>query len=208
MNKEAAKNVLFELKEILDGLEIEFWLNYATCVGAYRDRAFCEFDEDIDLGVKHEVIVPKMKLLKQVLQQRGFAIMPVSSPFIYERALKVVKNNIHVDIIDYALNDGERFHPHYIHDHAVVHNAYLFENLQTINFLGKEFLIPNPTKEFLVSIYGTEWHVPNLKYDFPEDYRNYRPEYWRTTMYYKPTEKYHQRIKAAWIAYRLEMGSH
>lgn len=205
MNKEAAKNVLFELKEILDGLGIEFWLNYATCVGAYRDKAFCEFDEDIDLGVKHEVIVPKMKLLKQVLQQRGFAIKAISTPFIYERALKVAKNNIHVDIIDYALSDGERFHPHYIHDHAVVHDCYLFEDMQMINFLGRNFLIPNPTKEFLISIYGENWHVPNLKYDFPKDYRNYRPEYWRTTIYFKPTKKYHERIKAAWIAYRLEM---
>lgn len=205
MNKEDAKEILFELKEILDGLDIEFWLNYATCVGAYRDKAFCEFDEDIDLGVKHEIIVPKMKLLKQVLQQRGFAMKAISTPFIYERALKVVKNNIHVDIIDYALNDGERFHPHYIHDHAVVHDAYLFEDLKTIDFLSREFLIPYHVEDFLVSIYGENWHVPNSTYEFPKDYCNYRPEYWRTTIYYKPTIRYHQKVQAAWIAYRLEM---
>jgi len=208
MDKENAKNVLFELKKILDACNIEFWLNYATCVGAYRDKAFCEHDKDIDLGVKHENIVPKIDLLKDTLKQHGFLIMAISKPYIYERALKVKKLDVPIDIIDYAISGNERFHPHYIHDHAVVHDASLFNNLQTIDFLGQEFLIPNPVEEFLISIYGEDWHIPNLVYNFPDDYRNYREHYWQATIYHNLTKEYYETMQTAWEKYQLGLKEH
>lgn len=202
MNKEAAKNLLFELKEIFDGCGVEFFLNYGTALSAYRGD-FCEGDLDIDLGVKHERIVPKMKILKETFKAHKFAIKVHTSPFIYERAMKVANHfRINVDIIDYALNKNHRFHNHYIDDHAAVHDASLFENMQTINFLGKEFLVPNPVEKFLESMYGGNWNIPVPVFT---KYKHYVQEYWRTTGYCKPTEMYHKRIDAAFIAYRLEL---
>ena len=200
MNKENAKDLLFELKDILEACNVEFFLNYGTCLSAYRG-AFCDGDLDIDLGVKHEVIVPKMKILKETFTAHKFAMKIHSSPFIYERGMKVANRyRINVDIIDYAINKNDRFHNHYIYNHAAVHEASLFENLKTINFLGKDFLVPNPVEKFLESIYGEDWRIPVPVFT---EYVHYVQDYWRTTSYYKVTEMFRERKKAAWKAYKI-----
>lgn len=199
-----AQKLLFELKEVFDNLDIPFFLNYGTCLSAYRG-GFVDGDLDVDLGVFHEIIVPKMEPLKQELARRGFKMMIHSKPFIYERALKAVKYGINVDLIDYALNErtNERFHNHYLLDYAAVHPASWFDDLKTINFLGKDFLMPNPPEKFLASMYGSKWQIPVSIFD---DYRHLVGEYWRTTKFAKPTIMYYKRAAAAWEAYRLEVG--
>ena len=101
MNLAVAKIILFEVKEILDELGIEFWLHYGVCLGAHREGNFIEYDKDIDLGVKHEVIVPRMKELKAVFFSHGYRMKAASAPFPYERALSVYKNSIHTDIVGF-----------------------------------------------------------------------------------------------------------
>ena len=44
--KQQATQNLLDIKKILDELKIVFWLDAGTLLGAYRDKDFCEGDED------------------------------------------------------------------------------------------------------------------------------------------------------------------
>lgn len=209
MNKDAAKKVLFEIVDIFGAYDINLILHCGTLIGAYRGD-FQEGDEDLDFAVKHEEIVPKIKLLKESLHAHGYGMMVHSNPYLYERGLKIAKvvegNTIHADIIDYALNGKHRFHQHYKIDYASVHDADFFENLQTVKFLGRDFIVPCRVEEFLESIYGKDWRTPKVKVDFPEDYKNIVVNYWDKTIYSKATEIFHKRRETAWQAYKIEIG--
>lgn len=210
MNKEAAKQMLFELVDIFDACNVKLFLHCGTLISAYRG-SFQEGDEDLDFAVKHEDIVPKMKLLKDTLISHDYRMMIHSKPYIYERGMKVAKtfngNEIRADIIDYAINGKDRFHPHREIDYATVHEARFFEDPLYLNFLGRDFLIPSSVDEFLESIYGEDWRTPKVKCIFPNDYKNIRLNYWRTTLQAKATEMYYKRLSAAWQAYKLEIAN-
>ena len=50
MEMSTAEALLIEAKEILDGLGIIFFLRHGTCLGAVRDQALIEWDDDLDIG--------------------------------------------------------------------------------------------------------------------------------------------------------------
>ena len=60
MDKDNAKRILLEVKEVLDKNDVEFWLCFATCLGAVREGDFIDNDFDIDLGIKHYFLWSKL----------------------------------------------------------------------------------------------------------------------------------------------------
>ncbi|GAG75447.1 unnamed protein product, partial [marine sediment metagenome] len=51
MNKENALKTLLDLKEVLDSLNIKFWLSDGTLLGFHRESDFISHDPDIDIGI-------------------------------------------------------------------------------------------------------------------------------------------------------------
>lgn len=186
LDKEKAKIVLFEIKEILDKLGIEFWLLHGTCLGIYRDGDFCDGDNDMDLGVKHEIIISRMDELKSVFQEYSYHIVTVLSPYRYERAIRVKKSGIKTDILDWALNGSDRFCPHDKKNFCQVYKAFLFENMSTIKFHDREFLVPTPVEKYLEASYGKTWRVPQSRF-FKKLCRV--SGYWLKTSFSKNKEK-------------------
>ena len=50
MDERTAEALLKEAKQILDRLGLVFFLRHGTCLGAVRDNAFIEWDDDLDIG--------------------------------------------------------------------------------------------------------------------------------------------------------------
>ena len=64
-----------EVREILNGLNIEFWLDTGTLLGAVRDGEVIPWEYDVDLGAwKNSITKDKKKLLVKQLEQAGFDV--------------------------------------------------------------------------------------------------------------------------------------
>ena len=50
MDMTAAEALLKEAKQILDRLGVAFFLRHGTCLGAVRDDALIQWDDDVDIG--------------------------------------------------------------------------------------------------------------------------------------------------------------
>ena len=51
MNKENALKTLLDLKDVLDSLNIKFWLSDGTLLGFHRESDFISHYHDIDIGI-------------------------------------------------------------------------------------------------------------------------------------------------------------
>ena len=161
-------NCIGEVKEILDGVGVEFWLDYGTALAAYRNKAPMFHDiQDIDVSVRIEDVDEK-KLLEI---EKWFAIKQWSYPndgiykdtrYLFQHCFK--KGSLHCDIWyfdkvkDYRWRTWARQDGLYI---WLVCPAKYYENLKTkVMYCGKEFLIPNDIENYLVLTYGLDWKVP------------------------------------------------
>jgi phosphorylcholine metabolism protein LicD len=163
MNKVIATEVLKDADRILKANEVEYFLIYGTCLGAIRDQNFVETDTDIDLGVKHELLIPKIKKLMNDFREDGFIVYGFSHPYPYLRALNIFKNGILIDIRNFEKHGDTRFLQRINSDRVDVANTYKaewFDNLKEIEFRGMTVKVPNPPEEYLTRNYG-DWRTPD-----------------------------------------------
>jgi len=50
MNMREAEKVLLQIRQLMDDLNIIFFLRHGTCLGAVRDGELIPWDDDIDIG--------------------------------------------------------------------------------------------------------------------------------------------------------------
>jgi len=158
MDKEKAKQVLFEIKDILDEAGLEFFLINGTLIGAIRDKNFPKRDEDIDLAAKIYELIPRIPRLCRTFRAHGFRTKTYTTPYAFERNLKMIKDSIHTDLVcfDYNEKTNEIFRAGR-KGFSKVYDRKFIDNLQEVEFLGKKFLMPNYHEEYLTIDYGPGW---------------------------------------------------
>lgn len=102
MDEKIAINLLREVKDILDELGIQFWLESGVLLGAVREGRFIGWDYDIDLGTWAKYI-PKMKIISKEFCDRGFEVYYSK----YNNVMGFWKNGISVDLPFWRLS-GKR----------------------------------------------------------------------------------------------------
>ena len=162
MDEELAKRVLFIIADILKDLDIQFFLASGTCLGAYRDGGIIKRDDDIDLLTKAEEFVPKFPLLMKTLKEtfKGCKIGGGHLPLRRTNRMSIFRHGQRWDIGSLFLIDNERWSPHVLRHR--VYPAYLFDNPEQIDFLGRKFNIPTPVTEYLELNYGSDYMIPRL----------------------------------------------
>ena len=77
MDMTTAEAVLKEAKQILDQLGLVFFLRHGTCLGAVRDNAFIEWDDDLDIGSViglHGLTEDLVQKGAEAFRERGYAV--------------------------------------------------------------------------------------------------------------------------------------
>ena len=171
MEMSTAEMMLREANEILGGLGIVFFLRHGTCLGAIRDHALIEWDDDIDIGSiigLHGLTEDAIDLAAEAFRARGYDVI-----------VSETDREIDVDLSRPGAPMGWTCH------RIIDDNIYqwpglpipvsLHTNLKQIDFLGEKFNVPNPPEEDLRLKYGPEWMIPK-RIDFEQDILDLMPD--------------------------------
>jgi len=89
-----------EVKEVLDELDIKFWLASGALLGAIREGRFLPWDPDIDVGTS-DVYLSKMKMICEKFNEHGFSAYYSH----YNSIVGLWKDGASVDIPFWRLGD-------------------------------------------------------------------------------------------------------
>lgn len=169
-----AANLLKEAKQIVEGLGVTFFLRQGTCLGAIRDNAIIPWDDDVDIGGViglHGLTEESVYRVADAFRAKGYYAKVESRAYqIYVPLMKSPEASIRVDWTCYRIIDDGIWHfP------GIRLPLRLFTELKEIEFLGENFLVPNPPEEYLSLKYGKEWSVPK-QYGYEKDVLDMIPD--------------------------------
>ncbi len=149
MKEEEAIEDLKLIKKILDKLKIPFFLNFGTLLGAYRDGKFLPDDKDIDIGI---LGIARRPEIMDALEKEGFIHRIVNKSILNLYIIRKVPVDIHL------FKDMGKC---YLDGASLYRIPKKFTQFKKLKFIGRNFLIPKQTKEYLVHYYGEKWDNPN-----------------------------------------------
>jgi len=161
INPDLATQMLKEAKDIMDPLGVPFFLRQGTCLGAVRDQAFIPWDDDIDLGcviglngLTEDMIAPVFNAFRD----QGYFVNEESND--HWIAAGMMKSSLRIDLTFFRIIDDNIFHFPFIWV-----PARLFASLKEIEFMGGNYLVPNPPEEYLRTKYGPDWVTPKVAFE-------------------------------------------
>jgi len=99
-DKQQAFKDLQRFKKFTDSIDVEFWLDWGTLLGAVREGKFIEWEQDIDLGFMYKDL-EKIADNKEILESYGFRLFPKPEGFAAIADGKTSK----IDLGGYVEND-------------------------------------------------------------------------------------------------------
>jgi phosphorylcholine metabolism protein LicD len=180
LNKNFMKNgqkALYAIDDAFKELNIEYWLEFGTLLGAVREKDFIGHDEDIDLGLfsvnynkDNEKIFNKYGLIKvrEILSENGD----------YAREETYTYNEVEIDLFYFHKREEEM----YCHTFApekgksrvqtiedlgglkIRELRYPYKGLKYINFFERDFLVPSNIEEHLSASYGKNYMIKDENY--------------------------------------------
>jgi phosphorylcholine metabolism protein LicD len=166
MNKEVAFKNLFLAYAILNKHGVKCCLSHGALLGAYRDKDFIDWDDDIDLWA--DMATSKNRLaMEQELRDAGFYVPPIGDK---DKPVNPETNMPYSDTV--AIKDGEKIEiwwfvkqgDQYVYDiyrdSSIKLDKKFYEPLSSIYFKGVEFNCPSYLEEWLTIAYG-DWKTPS-----------------------------------------------
>ena len=151
-----AEEMLREAKQIMDRLEVVFFIRQGTCLGAIRENKLISWDDDLDLGSVlglNGLTEASIDRVVAAFRENGyFAKVDANDHYI---TVAVVKSSIRMDWECFRIIDENIFHYP-----GIQFPIRLFTELKEIEFIGEKFLVPNPPEEYLRIKYGPSWMTP------------------------------------------------
>jgi hypothetical protein len=151
-----AHGMLRDAKQILDRLEVVFFLRQGTCLGAVRDKALIPWDDDVDLGSVlglHGLSERSIDPVVAAFKDKGYSANVESTDHYLNTV--IMKSSVRMDWACYRIIDNNIFHYP-----GIRLPIRLFTQLKEIELIGEKFLVPNPPEEYLRIKYGPSWMTP------------------------------------------------
>jgi|ETN01SMinimDraft_4_1059930.scaffolds.fasta_scaffold06072_5 hypothetical protein len=171
MDIQKGEKVLLEIKELMDELNVIFFLRHGTCLAAVRDGQLIKWDDDLDIGSIIGMNGLNEKSIYETVDKfklAGFEVEAGESSLNIQVTL--CKFGISADWTCYKIFQGS------IYQYPVVKiPVELHDDLKPISFLGATFFVPNPPEKYLELKYGSEWQIPK-EMDYEGDIINSIPE--------------------------------
>ncbi len=175
----SGKEVMQKLKEAFEELNIPYWLEYGTLLGAYRDKNFISNDLDIDLGL---FLSDSSPLVAKKLAEKGFVrerkITIDNGSYGLEESYNY--KGVGVDLF-YFVKQGEQVYSHVFTKEVGMswektvakYGGYLVREIHfpwvgdigSIDFLGDKYSIPPCVENHLSSHYGENFMKKDDKWD-------------------------------------------
>ena len=151
-------------KKALDLIGQRIFLSSGTALGAVRDGKFIEYTNDIDIGIFakefNSGLVDSMRGQGfRHTYKEGSIDCACQLGFRHEEFKVIIEILFYYEGQDSLWYGTRGFLCHCTENRYCVWKFPKFE-LSTIEFLGENFLIPNPTETYLVSKYGPDWRTP------------------------------------------------
>jgi len=144
---------LIEIKEILEKINLSFFLVGGVLLGAVRDKNFIKWDWDVEISVFSEVALKHLSEIVNLSNASGFKTTIVNSSR-ENLKVKLIKYDNKYSIEGLYKKKQYRLRKNYKYPES------FFTNLASINFLGENYLVPSPTSDFLTFVYGADWRTP------------------------------------------------
>lgn len=146
LNVEGLEKSLAELHDVFKQHGISFWLRDGTALGVLRGGRIIASDDDVDVGVWLDDL-PAVERALEDLEELGFVVYEK-----YNFMISLLKRWESIEIVvskSWAAND-------------TYHNFVdtFFEDLKTVDYLGREFNVPSRSDDYLEFCYGPDWRTP------------------------------------------------
>ena len=162
-SKQESAQALQDFKEILDQLKVRFFLDGGTALGAYREKDFCEDDQDdIDLTTLGD---DKMLDIVELAGTKGFTAYKAwkkKGQTTSQIAMK--RNGVKIDLMFKEIKKKEAWWTVYKRD-GVVYKSLNKKHYKKrgkppqVNFYGETYNLPYDIEEYLFTRYGN-WQTP------------------------------------------------
>mgnify|MGYP001474216792 FL=1 len=158
---------------VLESLDVNYWLDYGTLLGAIRNKGFVKGDGDIDIGID---IKENISGIISSFKEKGFKLYCFYhvSPESSGRIVSLKKKGIIVDLYNYTISDSSMYCTIYeqegcesideyyrIHNTLMVYNLLFDFKIETMDYslFDMNFKIPKNYEEYLTTIYGSDYMV-------------------------------------------------
>ncbi|CAA6812461.1 MAG: LicD family protein [uncultured Sulfurovum sp.] len=173
-----AEETLIQVNHIFKELDIQYWLEYGTLLGAIRDKSFIKHDLDIDLGIFLDDYSEDMEI---IFKRYGFKkIRNISiDNNTYGLEESYVYKDIVIDLFYFTLKDnkmyshvfkneeGKSWHKTILDNGGLIvrEMTFPYDGFTTINFLGKQYPVPKNADEHLKSFYGEKYMIKDTEWN-------------------------------------------
>jgi hypothetical protein len=185
-NKNFLKNadeVLVRVDNVFNELNIKYWLDFGTLLGAYRNGDFLQHDEDLDFGAYLHDYTPS---IEKKFKKYGFK---KTKEFLidkgeYGREETYEYHGVQVDIFFYTqLTNSKAYYHDFVpidgmsRDKTIdIHGGLIpreitlaLEGIGEIEFKGKKVPVPLPMEEHLEDRYGEDFMIENKNWNLGKE---------------------------------------
>lgn len=202
--KQNGEKVLLQAKKALDSINLNYWLDFGTLLGAYRDNALLPNDLDIDLGVFLKDYSPS---IDSAMRKYGFKLIKEYSIDDNKYGLEQTFDfeGVTVDLFYYNFNNEKMWSHLFVNYPEMTFNESIKKKggllpieqyfpkteFTLINFLNKKFPIPKRTNDYLAFHYGEDYKIPRKwnYWDIENDNKNAKFLYQKIGIFIDKTQK-------------------
>jgi len=175
---ENGRMLLSQIKLIFDELNIQYWLEYGTLLGAIRDKKFIQHDYDIDIGL---FLTDYNEEIEKVFKRYGFIKTKQYSidNKLYGLEESYRYKGIDIDLFYFTLcgnkmrshvfknEEGKSWNKTIIDNGGLIVNEMTFPytGFKKINFLDTEYFVPKDADGHLKSFYGNNYMIKDKSWN-------------------------------------------